>query len=343
LSSLPPIDIETIWSIEIMAVLAFLLALLPIFPQLEKVWIDLRAKVDRRSDTAICFLYDHGGTWRCLDAQVTAVVGAIALLLFLLFLLVPTITAVEGISAAIARTCYSLLYDWGISYIGMTAENSTSFAIYVEAQFVADILSALVIALFVYVFGRRIVRRFQRPFPTNDLKILEAVPQPNQDGSTTYSVWVSNEEGDEAANNCRARVCFKGLSWRDIVDIPNALYPQDSATFEGTNYFKTVDVWLTLPWGTNLRDQTLRSGQAPALLPIVTLVPHRGDIPEHFEVRCVVDDPDPISMGYTVQLAMGLRTLRQYGIIRILPSQGPYCQGSFVVKRVPEQHWAVSV
>jgi hypothetical protein len=304
---------------------------------LEALWIDLRAWLEHQADVIIFNLYDYGLPWRCVDETVhiclvlIVAIGLLGLLFVTSGVLFPF---VEYCLLALARWWYSSLVFLG----GLIGMNGDSFATYVNAQILADMVSAAVLAVFVYVIGARLIKKSRRGqgFPTHDLKISGYWRQENDNRTTTLLVKVSNANGDEPAIECRARVTFIGLSWRDIVDIPNASVSHFSEEVQSTNYFKTTSLSFRLPWEHDELYQTILSGES-ALLPILTFVPDDDATPQHFGIRCINDERTP-----HVELGVALRPLRQYGTIRITPKQGRYHEQEFQVHPVQRQDWQIS-
>jgi hypothetical protein len=217
--------------------------------------------------------------------------------------------------------------------------NGQEFSTYISAQVLADLISAVVIfvigGILAYVFFGKFWRR---DYPTHDIKIYGNQPeQVVDDGRRILFVLVSNNKGDEAANDCKARVTFKGLTWRDVVDLPksSALYSSHSRELASTNYFSRSDLAFNIEWAGAHTHQTILSGEA-ALLPIIWLVPARESTPEHFEIRCWRGDK-----RIARDLAICLKPFPQRIEVKILPSGGKYRSGRFVIHK-PEDSWTIS-
>jgi len=194
---------------------------------------------------------------------------------------------------------------------------------YVVAQVIGDIVSAVVIFVIGVILAYVYFGRFLRGgIATHDIRIKGRQQEQVSDTGVTLYVLVSNNKGDEPANNCKARVTFTRLTRRDVLDLPqsDAQYTSQSREFASTNYFSSTDIAFNIEWEGSHAYQTILSGDY-AMLPVVRLIPARGDIPEHFEVQSWFH-----FRGDRVGRRLGicLRPHQQLIEIRIFPSEGKY-------------------
>jgi hypothetical protein len=215
------------------------------------------------------------------------------------------------------------------------------FATYIIGQILADIISAVIIFVVAGLLGLLLIGKFRQglQFPTHDISIEgRLTSETEEDNVTTYYVKVSNENGDEPAPECRARITFNGLTWRDIVDIPSlkTQYSSTSKEFRSTNYFRTTKLSFRLPWRNGGDRQTILSGDYE-LLPVLKLIPATEDVPEHFEVPYIVAGP-----VFQIGVGVCLRPLHEYGEIRIIPSRGRFRRMRFSVEQDSGGEWVVA-
>jgi hypothetical protein len=232
-----------------------------------------------------------------------------------------------------------------LAFLGNKLGLSSEFPTYITAQVLADLISAVIIAFVAVILGYLFYGRIQRglQFPTHNIQVEKRqVTRRDENGVTTFYVRVSNDDGDEPAINCDARITFSGITWRDIVDVPSLKTEYSIAKLKPiTNYFRTTTLRFELPWEDKLPKHTLLSGD-DAMLPVLRLVPARNGVPEHFEVPSIVwtlpykgfpSVPD-------IQVGVCLKPLTEYGVIRIVPEKGRFRRANFSVYQYQDQ-WMV--
>jgi len=307
-------------------------------PSVVRFLIRARARLPELMESAanfvFAYLYDANLPWRSIRIIVKILI-AILVLGFVYFDLVPS--AISYIMPFL-RFLLGLSRETvgGLVFLGNKLGLSSEFATYITAQVLADLVSVVVIAFIAIIGGYLLYGKIQRglQFPTHNIRIEKRqVTRTDENGVTTLYVRVSNEDGDEPAINCGARIVFNGITWRDIVEVPSARTEYSVARLKPiTNYFKTTSLRFELPWEDGLPKRTLLSGD-DALLPVLKLVPARNGVPEHFEVPSIVwtlpykgvpSLPD-------VRVGVCLRPLTEYGLIRIVPERGRFRRTKFTV------------
>lgn len=264
----------------------------------------------------IDILYQNGLPWRRIANSLKIFVATLSFFLILL-------AVIYGLNLVVqVLELLAFLIGWAFRMLAYLGDSvgliGADFATYVAAQVVADIVFVFLAAIATLLLLGRVQRGLQ--FPTHKIRITGGYSRTDEDGVITYYVKVSNEEGDEPAPYCRARITFRGLTWRDVADIPNgnAQYCTNSPELMHTNYRKTTTLPFLLPWEDGGIVHTILSGDY-AHLPILRLF-RETDILEHFEVPCIIDTPH----GKDTGVGVCLKPLGQRGEIRIVPERGRF-------------------
>jgi hypothetical protein len=291
------------------------------------------------ANLTVNFLYNKGLPWRRLALAVWVI--------FLIGIAFAILWNLESLAIILTRIWTYLVHLLLEEVNGLTLLGNKlglvgkDFATYVSAQVLADIIGAVVVFVLAAIAGFLLFGKFRQglEFPTHKIRLNGRYSlEPEVDGVRTFSVKVSNEQGNDPAFNCRARITFKGLTWRDVVDIPNVRtqYSAHSREFNKTNYFKTVDLSFRLPWPDRRFVNTIFSGDYQPLS-VLRLVPERDGIPEHFAVPCFTD-----TLNTQIGIGICLKPLYQCGEIRIIPEKGRYRSNSFSVV-LDQEGWTLLV
>ncbi|MGO9643390.1 MAG: hypothetical protein ACLPY5_01440 [Candidatus Bathyarchaeia archaeon] len=275
-------------------------------------------------------LYRHGVPWRRIKEIIEFLILLAVTVSIGLFVLANLTQLLNFLKNSVRGVISDLIFlGRKLGLVG------TDFATYASAQVLADFISAVIFfvgtVILGYIFLGKIRQGLQ--FPTHDIKIVGSQPSHTEsDGVTTYYVRISNENGDEPALNCRARIKFTGITRRDMVDIPNncARYFSSSDQLRETNYFTTTEISFQLPWL-----ESILSGDFQ-LLPVLKYFPAMRGMPEHFEVPRLAD-PEPPFSG----VGVCLKPLHYYGEIRIIPERGRYRSENFSITGRRGRDWTV--
>jgi len=288
---------------------------------------------------SVSYLDRHDLVWRRIRFHLVGFVGILSLLVLLLFGLGHS-SQITSFTNYITLGGVDYLVNLGTS-LGFDGQ---TFADYVSADILADLVSAVIIFVVGALLAWFWYGKFrQGGFPTHDITVIgEKETHTESNGEITYYVKVSNEEGDESAQGCTARITLTGLTRHDIVDVPEAIYSSQSDKFRSTNYFKRTDLSFKIPWEHGAHWVDILSGDS-ALLPVMKFIPARPGVPEHFEVSCLTETTAQGNLSQTVAVGVCLRPLHQFGKIRIIPSKGRFREEQFSMTRLGKRNWRVKV
>jgi hypothetical protein len=199
-----------------------------------------------------------------------------------------------------------------ISYWLAVARSIVQYFLWLGAQLgmSSEFATIIVAELIAFVIGTVVVRIFTRspkvlvPDITMWPKVL---PRTDEHGVRSYTVRVSNEEGQTSAIDCEARIVLDDIDKREIIDL-------HGARLTSNNFAPSIKADLL--WDDGKKQRTLRSGD-DAVIVVLKHVPASGGIEAHFEVPSGDD-----SWRSTVCLRLGKRTL--YPKLRIVPLNGKY-------------------
>jgi len=244
----------------------------------------------------------------------------VAIIIFVSFLLKFHLANISRFAVSIARACVSVLTNVAAA-IGLSPPEDLAIFVIAEILTAVIVFSATGIMSMIFV---REVRREKTATPSADIRILGQQAQQTEKGITCYTVKISNELGDDAAISCKARIVFRRIGRRDIVDVPNL-----KTLFNSKNFTSTMS--FDLPWDNGKKTLTIRSGEEPPL-EVLRLVPASRGVPAHFEV--------PSSNG---TVGVCLNAVHYYGKVRITPLHGKFTEKRFTVTRDLRHQWFFAV
>jgi hypothetical protein len=193
--------------------------------------------------------------------------------------------------------------------------NAKDFATYVSA----DLIVVALTGILGYFIVRRLIGDDSRQARAN-LMVYSGFYEENSNGRT-FKIRVSNLEGEDAAEECRAVARFWDIDKRDIIDHPNK-----RTVYRSTNFKPTLRIPLI--WESGERRWTIESGEEGLdnRLNVLRIVNADKSVPAHFEIPTHFSRTElpvgSILADYSKDSYVCLRIKHYYGKLKFLPRKG---------------------
>lgn len=233
------------------------------------------------------------------------------------------------ILGAVLLALFWLLWDLYLSeatqkLVKNSIQTLTNFGVWLNLSNPGDFVVILVAELLAFLFATIVARMFAREPRLIEPRItLRArLPCTGADGTVSYFVFVSNEEGDTAALQCEAKIIISEIGKKDVLDVADT-------KFSSRNFPSTVKTRLL--WDDGVTERTLRSGDDTEI-EVLRLIPDRNGVEAHFEVPSC-------DSSWKSTICLRLKTL--YPKVRIVPLNGKHRTHQYELHEAQSKEWVL--